>query len=466
MDLNSVLDRLAPLRHGKAAYLLALACIAGAVVMAAAAQAMFEPAITFIFAAAVVISTAVFGLAAGLLSAAVGVLALDYFFIPPSFEFNLDRLTLRAAIELAALAAFTHLAERRLSQRIRRQRKQPLGIHGQLDGVVDGEAYGWVLDADRPRKPMLVTILVNQRPVAEAAAVYYRADVETLMGVPGSHGFYVDLRGRVAVNEEVLVEAALRNGQRLNNGPLTGMIPARGTVSGPAVLFMHIPKTAGIAFREAIAANYRESEIAYLYPTPPGFLIGDLKQLPLEQRRHFRFVVGHYQYGVHDDLPQESVYVTIVREPGARMWSHYSFLETTQPALLRERERVRALEELLEAKPHIHFDNPLVRHFGSVDEREFPAGAVNYELYQKALYYMRNGFSFIGHQEFSGDAYRQMSDRFGWSARPRLELVNVGIGRSADSEEKVKVRKAVERYNPWDWELYQEILKLFPYPRQ
>ncbi len=479
MNLNWILDQLAPLRRGKMAYLFAAGCIAVAAAMSAAAQALFQSAATLIFSAAVVICTAVFGFTAGLLSAALGVLALDYFFIPPSFELNMDRGTLRVAIELGVLAAFTHFAERRISGRIRSQKKPPLGIHGQLDGVVDGEAYGWAIDADNPLRPVVVTILVDHRPAAEAAAVYYRPDIETRLQSSGQHGFYVDLSGRVAADKEALIEAVVGDGQVLKNCPQQALIPARARDCEPAVLFMHIPKTAGIAFREAIAANYRESQIGYLYGTAPGFLTYDLRKLPLEQRRNLRFIIGHFQYGLHDFLPQESLYVTIVREPAARMRSHYAFLRHTEPGLVMKGNRVLTLEELLESKPHVHFDNLLVRHFAGVDEREFPAGRVNQELYRKALYYVRTGFTFIGHQEFSGQAYEALSQRFGWSARPKLQLVNVGPGgmESADATSDRapspkpavrlgELRKLIEKHNPWDCELYEEILKIFPYPRQ
>jgi hypothetical protein len=462
--LNWLLDQVASLRRRKSAYLFAAAFVVAAVAISAAAQLLFQPAATLIFGAAVVVCTALFGLSAGLLSAGLGIIALDYFFIPPLFKFTMDALTLRAALELGVLALGTHWVARRISGRIRSKKRVPLGIHGQLDGVRDGEAYGWAMDCNQPSSPVLVTILADERPVAEVAAVYYRPDVESRLQSSGSHGFFVDLSGRVSPGKEADIEAIVANGQRLRGGPQKARIPARTPPDAPAVLFMHIPKTAGIAFREAIMGNYRDSAIAYLYGTPPGFLVGDLRRLPLEQRRALRFVIGHFQYGIHHDLPREALYVTLVREPAARVLSQYLHLERTQPELLRPGNRILELEELLERKPHIHFDNALVRHFGGVDEHEFPAGTINEELYQKALYYARTGFIFIGHQEFAADAYRWMSQRFGWTAKPELELVNVGP-TSAGHAHRERIRKAMEKFNPWDCQLYQEILRIFPQPQ-
>jgi hypothetical protein len=459
--LNSVLDQLAPLRHKNARFLFALGGVAATAAFAAAARFLFNPAATLIFAAAVAGCTALLGLTPGLLSAALAVLTIDFLFVPPVFVFKLDLLTLRVAIELGVLSLATYFVERRISGRIRSNKRLPLGIHGQLDGIKDGEVYGWAMDCDNPSSPVLVTITVNWRPVAEIAAVYYRPDLETGLQSSGSHGFYADLSERVSAGE-ALVEARVSNGPPLANSPQTMTIPARARSNGPAVLFMHIPKTAGIAFREAIAANYRESAVAYLYGTPPGFLTVDLQRLPLEQRRDLKFVMGHFQYGIHHYLPQETLYVTIVRQPAARMLSHYAFLQHTQPLLLKEKDRTLSLEELLEKKPHVHFDNPLVRYFGSVDEREFPAGSVNQQLYEKAVYYLRTGFTFVGHQEFAAHAYAWLSQRFGWNARAGLEIVNASPTRLEDAR-IASIRNVIESCNRWDHLLYQDILQLFPY---
>lgn len=460
--LNSILDQLAPLRHRNARFLFALGVVMAALAFAAGADFVFKPAATLIFAAAVIGCTGLFGLTAGLLSAALAVLAVDFFFIPPVFELAMTAATLRVAWELAALAVGTHFLERYVSGRIRSKLKPPLGIRGQLDGMKDGEVYGWAMDCDNPSAPVMVTILADARPIAEVAAVHYRPDVELGLHCSGSYGFYADLSQRVRVEREALIEARVLNGPMLENSPQTMIIPARPREDGPVVLFMHIPKTAGIAFREAITANYRESEIAYLYGTAPGYLVGDLRRLPLEQRRDLRFVAGHFQYGIHHGLPQEALYFTIVREPAARILSHYAFLQHAEPALVKDGERVLELEKLLQQKRHIHFDNPLVRHFGSVDEREFPPGSVSHELYEKAVYYLRTGFLFVGHQEFAADAYAWLRRRFGWTARAGLEMVNVGLKR-ADDAERAKAREAMKKHNQWDCRLYEEILRLFPY---
>lgn len=460
--LNSLLDQLAPIRHTKARYLFAAALAISAVALAAIALVLFRPTVTLIFAVMVAAAAALFGRAAGLLSAAIATVAIDFFFVPPAFQLKIDGALLRAAIELGVIAVAAYFLERSVSNRIRRKKKTPLGLHGALDGIVDGQVFGWAMDADNPSSPVLVTIAIDSRPAAQVAAVYYRDDVQKLLGSSGSHGFWADLSGRAPADKEIVVTAHTSSGQVLANSPLKGRLPPRIREDEPAILFMHIPRTAGTAFREAIARNYREHAIAYLYGTPPGFLVQDLNQLPLEQRRELKVVIGHFPYGIHHYLPQETIYVTIVREPAARLLSHYTYLRHTQPELLKEGNRTLTLEELLKKKPHIHFDNTLVRQFGSVDEREFPAGTIDETLYNKALYYLQREYKFIGHQEFAADAYSWLKRQFGWNTPEQLDFVNPSLIR-VDDAERANAQEAFEKYNHWDNLLYREILKLFPY---
>lgn len=227
------------------------------------------------------------------------------------------------------------------------------------------------------------------------------------------------------------------------------------------MLFMHIPKTAGTAFREAIAANYDHAEIAYLYPTVPGLLAKDLRALPVEQRRSFRAVIGHFQFGMHEALPQQSEYVTIVREPTARILSHYAYLQKVQPELVNGNGRLLTLEEIFEEQLTVDFDNAMVRLFSGVDQRVFSPGTLTRDIYNLAVHNLRTAFTFVGHQETSAASFAKLQARFGWHARSGLENVNAGNTPSF-SEVMPATLKAIRHYNHWDYLLYEEILRIHP----
>lgn len=465
--LNSLLEQLRPLRDSRLRLLLPLGFAGIALLLTAGLELLWNSPALLIFAAAVALSTTLLGLAAGLITVVVSTLAVDFFYLPPIFTLNLDGSTLRVGLEYACIAAITHIATRRISARVRRKAheeahaRRKLGTFGELDGVVDGEVYGWAFDADNPSAPINVVIYVNDRPVAEAAAVYYRPDVASGMNCSGRHGFYVDLSSYCSMETEAVIEARFSNPKTLTNSPIRAKIPARTERKSPTVLFMHIAKTAGTAFREAIVANYKEAEIAYVYPDPPGFSIPDLRQLPLQQRSWFRLVIGHFRYGAHEWFPQESMYVTVVRHPLARVVSHYLYLPQTHPNLIREGERRLSLEELLERRVSVDLDNALVRCFGGIDDDEVPPGMVDREAYERAVYFLRTAFGLVGHQECAQEFYDALRERFDWRANSQLPTVNRNMTAS-DLMEQEKIRKAVEYHNRWDYLFYEEVLRLFP----
>jgi hypothetical protein len=325
---------------------------------------------------------------------------------------------------------------------------------GRLDGAVGGELYGWALDRGQLSVPPKVTFYVDGRPVGEVLAVHYRPDVE-------QHSFFFDLTESCAAKSSAHVEAKFWDGRPLANSPLIVKIPPHDSHShSETILFMHIPKTAGTAFREAIIDNYKHSQVAYLYPHPPGFLVSDLGLLPLEQRAKFRFVIGHFQYGIHEFLPQEYTYVTIVRDPVERVISHYHYLLQTQPEITRDEAATLSLTEMLEQRRTVNLDNLIVRCFSGVDQNAVPPGHVDQRVYDLAVDHLRTHFKFVGYQDKVDEAYNTLQERFAWRARSSLNIVNKGERRGGDID--TATRTAIEHFNQWDCRLYTKIRELFP----
>ncbi len=416
------------------------------------------------FMGAVAIS-AFFGLVPGLIASVLATLASDFFFIPPVMQLNLDRATWLAGanygLALIAARAGAHalsstgrdqkikLALYQLLENLANARNGTRQVLGRLDGETAGEIEGWAFDRNDPGKPPKITIYVNDRPCGEVLPVWHREDV-------GPHCFYFDLSACCPPGP-AHVEAELPDGARLSNSPLLINIPPQTAAPrAETVVFMHIPKTAGTAFREAIVGNYRRSQVAYLYPDPPGFPC-ELGSLPLEQRANFQLVLGHFHFGVHHFLPQPATYITIVRDPVSRIISHFRYLIKDEKGGMNASPAL--LAELLERRATINLDNLMVRCFSGARKAEVPPGHVNREVYEQALHNLRTSFKFVGYQERSGEAYARLQAEFGWNHRAALELVNRGAGQDPRFEE---VRKTIEHFNHWDCQLYAEIRRVFP----
>jgi hypothetical protein len=332
---------------------------------------------------------------------------------------------------------------------------------GHVGEVRDGEIFGWAINPDNPRQPARVTAHVNGRPVAEALAVYYRPDIADLLKCSGRHGFYLDLTQACDVDTEAIVDVRLSNGMYLDGSPLRAHLPRRCRTQNRTLLFMHIPKTAGTALRETILNNYRQSEVAYIYPDPPGFPVRNLRDLPLGQRARFRFVVGHFQYGVHEQIPNDCCYFTIVRNPLSRVYSHYSYLVQHQNPLVFGNGRIKPLQELLESGITANLDNLMVRCFAGVDEKDFPPGSIDGDVYRMGKRHAENAFMYIGQQERLPEAYSFLQSKFEWAWDIPPEMMNRG---SYAGEECLNHPEAeiIGRFNRWDLELYEYIRGIFP----
>ncbi|MFL6353027.1 MAG: sulfotransferase family 2 domain-containing protein [Bryobacteraceae bacterium] len=379
----------------------------------------------------------------------------------------INHVTWIAGGSYGAVLLFTHVGEQYIRRKIAHSfllpdigAKQDEDIHthphlmGRLDGHVEGELYGWAMDKAQMSIPPKITFYVDERPVGEVLAVHYRPDVK-------EHSFFFDLSECCLPSSAARVEAKFSNRKRLSNCPLTVKIPRRAeALHSETILFMHIPKTAGTAFREAMIGNYKHSQVAYVYPHPPGFLVSNLGLLPLEQRARFRLVMGHFQYGIHEFLPQEYTYVTIVRDPVERVISHYNYLRQTQPDIVSEGGSTLSLPEMLEGQRTANIDNLMVRCFSGLDKNDVRPGHLDQGAYDLAIDHLRTKFKFVGYQDRADEAYTALQKQFNWKDRGSLAVVNQGERSSATVDEAT--RRIIERFNKWDCRLYSKIRELFP----
>ena len=94
-----------------------------------------------------------------------------------------------------------------------------------------------------------------------------------------------------------------------------------------ALVFLHIPKTAGTTLNRIIEWQYNPLSIFTMDPYRIRATPERLSKLSEERRRRLRMVRGHFYYGLHEFLPQGATYMTMLREPVARFFSSYYFIQ-------------------------------------------------------------------------------------------------------------------------------------------
>jgi hypothetical protein len=115
------------------------------------------------------------------------------------------------------------------------------------------------------------------------------------------------------------------------SGAPEGMMNMTATTSesaraAPAIIFLHVPKSAGVSLHMVMNRQYPRSTIYGTDPHHQKASLEEFKRLPVERRQSIRVLRGHIGFGVHRYLPQPSTYITLLRDPVDRVISHYYYI--------------------------------------------------------------------------------------------------------------------------------------------
>jgi hypothetical protein len=295
--------------------------------------------------------------------------------------------------------------------------------------------------------------------------VEYRPDVAAIFGTTGLNGFRVRIPLEIIPDSNIDISVLSETGEHLKDSPLR---VGRDSLPRPTrshrtphecVLFMHIQKTSGTAFREAISANFSRSECLYVYPMPPGIWHEEFHKIPAQQIRNCKCIAGHFVFGLDRKLAAPCVYTTIVRDPVARVASHYDHMIRNESEEIRSQSGGKlSLHEVLEARMSAELDNLIVRCFSGRGARHCPPGMIGPDAYEAAVENLEH-FRFVGHQERSEEGWRRMQRMFDWR-NGSLERVNVGRARNGEFDRRT--RMAIEHHCKFDIMLHRRILSRWP----
>lgn len=223
------------------------------------------------------------------------------------------------------------------------------------------------------------------------------------------------------------------------------------------IAFVHIPRTAGTTFGAYLDGLYAGRDVAKFYADDAHPVVNEkldaFRRLAAGEKASYALLRGHFVYGF-DGGESGCRYVTLLREPVARLVSYY-FYALKEPMnylhtyLLQRRI---GLESFLMSDASIDLDNYQVRAvsgaaFGSSRER---VSGAHLALAKRNLV---ERFAAFGLTERFDASMRRFARQFGWAPAPRERRNEGAYGR--DVELGDACRAYVEEKNRFDIELYR-----------
>ncbi len=225
------------------------------------------------------------------------------------------------------------------------------------------------------------------------------------------------------------------------------------TVDSEALIFLHIPKTAGTTLNRIIEWQYSPLSIYTIEPYRFRATVERFKRLSEQRRRRLQVVRGHLFYGIHEFLPQGATYITMLRDPVTRCLSSYYFIlrRPLHPMHRKLKDERLGVEEFIRLTPHRQ--NLQCRFIAGFENGEI----CDEQVLNVAKENLTRSFSVIGLCERFEESLMLMAITFGWEV-PFYENRKVSKTRPVVETRLIDL---IKEHNRLDVELYEFGTKLF-----
>jgi len=228
----------------------------------------------------------------------------------------------------------------------------------------------------------------------------------------------------------------------------------------PTIIFLHIPKTAGTTLHSIMGLNYPQEVMHSTDPASPH-PFNEYKALDERKKEQIKVLVGHFAFGIHELIPGDSIYITVLREPIDRMIS--DFYHIGRDPIHGLHELVRSgdmdLKGYLDHLASIKLDNGQTRMFAG-DWRNNGAEICSLKMLERAKMNLKQHFAVAGLTERFDETLLLVGQKLEWE---HLIYTKRNVTKNRPNREKISPEQLeiLCEQNKYDLALYAYAQELF-----
>ena len=229
----------------------------------------------------------------------------------------------------------------------------------------------------------------------------------------------------------------------------------RAAAAEEAVIFLHVPKTAGTTLNRLIEWEYPLFEIYSIDPVFFRWSASHLWRLPPRRLKKTRMFKGHMLFGLHEILPQPATYITVLRDPIDRVISAFYFMRsyTLHPLYWKFRREKWTIEDFVRRLPRENVQCKILAG------AEYNSPCTE-EIFEQAKENLFRHFSVVGLSERFEESLALMKLRFGWKLW-RYSSFNVTRARPKKHDLSQATLDLIVAKNSFDLALYECAANIF-----